>query len=111
MAEACSTGFGADRRLLFEKESSTYTYLLADVADPDKPAVVSLALPVLGIGWVQEDGAQQLLLTARGGRRPHPLRGRPCAARRCARHRQPVVDSHQEKKKGDREGRKGDWRS
>ena len=57
MAAAYSTGSGADRRLLFrqlfEKESSTYTYLLADVADPDKPAVVSPALPVLGIGWVR----------------------------------------------------------
>ena len=56
MAAAYSTGSGADRRLLFrqlfEKESSTYTYLLADVADPDKPAVVSPAVPVLGIGWV-----------------------------------------------------------
>ena len=45
MASAYSAGSGADRRLLFrqlfEKESSTYTYLLADVADPDKPAVVS----------------------------------------------------------------------
>ncbi|CAO1948048.1 unnamed protein product [Urochloa humidicola] len=44
MAAAYSTGSGADRRLLFrqlfEKESSTYTYLLADVADPDKPAVL-----------------------------------------------------------------------
>lgn len=29
-------------RQLFEKESSTYTYLLADVAHPDKPALVSL---------------------------------------------------------------------
>jgi sulfur dioxygenase len=29
-------------RQLFEKESSTYTYLLADVAHPDRPAVVSL---------------------------------------------------------------------
>ncbi|OAE33262.1 hypothetical protein AXG93_1200s1240 [Marchantia polymorpha subsp. ruderalis] len=28
-------------RQLFEKESSTYTYLLADLSDPDKPAVVS----------------------------------------------------------------------
>ncbi|RZR88203.1 hypothetical protein BHM03_00015733 [Ensete ventricosum] len=27
-------------RQLFEKESSTYTYLLADLAHPDKPAVV-----------------------------------------------------------------------
>ena len=57
MAAAYSTGSGAGRRLLFrqlfEKESSTYTYLLADVADPDKPAVVSPALPVLGIGWVR----------------------------------------------------------
>ena len=45
MASAYSPGSGAERRLLFrqlfEKESSTYTYLLADVADPDKPAVVS----------------------------------------------------------------------
>ncbi|CAL4962174.1 unnamed protein product [Urochloa decumbens] len=44
MAAAYSTGSGADRRLLFrqlfEKESSTYTYLLADVADPNKPAVL-----------------------------------------------------------------------
>jgi len=44
MASAYSAGSGADRRLLFrqlfEKESSTYTYLLADVADPDKPAVL-----------------------------------------------------------------------
>ena len=31
-------------RQLFEKESSTYTYLLADLAHPDKPAVVSAAL-------------------------------------------------------------------
>lgn len=28
-------------RQLFEKESSTYTYLLADVSHPDKPALVS----------------------------------------------------------------------
>lgn len=28
-------------RQLFEKESSTYTYLLADIAHPDRPAVVS----------------------------------------------------------------------
>ncbi|OEL29336.1 Persulfide dioxygenase ETHE1-like protein, mitochondrial [Dichanthelium oligosanthes] len=44
MAAAYSTGSGADRRLLFrqlfEKESCTYTYLLADVADPEKPAVL-----------------------------------------------------------------------
>ena len=31
-------------RQLFEKESSTYTYLLADVAHPDRPAVVSLII-------------------------------------------------------------------
>ncbi|KQK09095.1 persulfide dioxygenase ETHE1 homolog, mitochondrial [Brachypodium distachyon] len=41
---AYGTGASADRRLLFrqlfEKESSTYTYLLADVGDPDKPAVL-----------------------------------------------------------------------
>ena len=45
MASTYSAGSGAERRplfrQLFEKESSTYTYLLADVADPDKPAVVS----------------------------------------------------------------------
>ncbi|KAL5226863.1 hypothetical protein ABZP36_015128 [Zizania latifolia] len=40
-----STGSGGDRgrllfRQLFEKESSTYTYLLADVGDPEKPAVL-----------------------------------------------------------------------
>jgi sulfur dioxygenase len=44
MAAAYSMGSAADKRLLFrqlfEKESSTYTYLLADVADPDKPAVL-----------------------------------------------------------------------
>ncbi|NP_001149538.2 Persulfide dioxygenase ETHE1 homolog, mitochondrial [Zea mays] len=44
MASAYSAGYGAGRRLLFrqlfEKESSTYTYLLADVADPDRPAVL-----------------------------------------------------------------------
>lgn len=28
-------------RQLFEKESSTYTYLLADISHPDKPALVS----------------------------------------------------------------------
>jgi hypothetical protein len=42
---AHGTGACADRRLLFrqlfEKESSTYTYLLADIGDPEKPAVVS----------------------------------------------------------------------
>jgi hypothetical protein len=42
---AYGTAASADRRLLFrqlfEKESSTYTYLLADIADPEKPAVVS----------------------------------------------------------------------
>ena len=42
---AYGTGASADRRLLFrqlfEKESSTYTYLLADISDPEKPAVVS----------------------------------------------------------------------
>ncbi|KAI4999595.1 hypothetical protein ZWY2020_004184 [Hordeum vulgare] len=41
---AYGTGACADRRLLFrqlfEKESSTYTYLLADVGDPEKPAVL-----------------------------------------------------------------------
>ncbi|XP_047059082.1 persulfide dioxygenase ETHE1 homolog, mitochondrial [Lolium rigidum] len=41
---AYGTGASADRRLLFrqlfEKESSTYTYLLADIADPEKPAVL-----------------------------------------------------------------------
>lgn len=40
---AYGTGASADRRLLFrqlfEKESSTYTYLLADISDPEKPAV------------------------------------------------------------------------
>lgn len=44
MAAAYSAGSAVDRRLLFrqlfESESSTYTYLLADVADPDKPAVL-----------------------------------------------------------------------
>ncbi|TVU02470.1 hypothetical protein EJB05_17512 [Eragrostis curvula] len=44
MAAAYSAGSVGDRRMLFrqlfEKESSTYTYLLADVADPDKPAVL-----------------------------------------------------------------------
>ncbi|KAK3161513.1 hypothetical protein QOZ80_1BG0078060 [Eleusine coracana subsp. coracana] len=44
MAAAYSAGSAVDRRLLFrqlfEKESSTYTYLLADVTDPDKPAVL-----------------------------------------------------------------------
>ncbi|XP_062217354.1 persulfide dioxygenase ETHE1 homolog, mitochondrial-like [Phragmites australis] len=44
MAASYSSGSGVDRRLLFrqlfEKESSTYTYLLADVAGPDKPAVL-----------------------------------------------------------------------
>ena len=42
---AYGTAASADRRLLFrqlfEKESSTYTYLLADISDPEKPAVVS----------------------------------------------------------------------
>jgi hypothetical protein len=33
-------------RQLFEKESSTYTYLLADVAHPDKPAVVKSSFPL-----------------------------------------------------------------
>ncbi|XP_006644490.1 persulfide dioxygenase ETHE1 homolog, mitochondrial [Oryza brachyantha] len=42
---AYSSGSGAERRRLlfrqlFEKESSTYTYLLADVGDPEKPAVL-----------------------------------------------------------------------
>ncbi|VAH78162.1 unnamed protein product [Triticum turgidum subsp. durum] len=40
---AYGTGACADSKLLFrqlfEKESSTYTYLLADVGDPEKPAV------------------------------------------------------------------------
>uniref|UniRef100_A0A0D9V3W7 Metallo-beta-lactamase domain-containing protein n=1 Tax=Leersia perrieri TaxID=77586 RepID=A0A0D9V3W7_9ORYZ len=46
MAAYSSGGAGAEgtRRLLFrqlfEKESSTYTYLLADVGDPEKPAVL-----------------------------------------------------------------------
>jgi hypothetical protein len=57
MAAAYSAGPAADRRLLFrqlfEKESYTYTYLLADVADPDKPAVVSPARP--GFGSLQPD--------------------------------------------------------
>ena len=33
-------------RQLFEKESSTYTYLLADVSHPDKPALVSFLASV-----------------------------------------------------------------
>lgn len=41
---AYGTGACADSKLLFrqlfEKESSTYTYLLADVGDPEKPAVL-----------------------------------------------------------------------
>ncbi|EMS57717.1 Hydroxyacylglutathione hydrolase 3, mitochondrial [Triticum urartu] len=41
---AYGTGVCADSKLLFrqlfEKESSTYTYLLADVGDPEKPAVL-----------------------------------------------------------------------
>jgi hypothetical protein len=57
MAAAYSAGPAVDRRLLFrqlfEKESYTYTYLLADVADPDKPAVVSPARP--GFGSLQPD--------------------------------------------------------
>jgi hypothetical protein len=52
MAAAYTAGSAADRRplfrQLFEKESSTYTYLLADVAGPDKPAVVSPARPCFG---------------------------------------------------------------
>lgn len=32
-------------RQLFEKESSTYTYLLADASHPDKPALVSVPPP------------------------------------------------------------------
>lgn len=65
MAAAYSTGSGVDRRLLFrqlfEKESSTYTYLLADVADPDKPAVVSPVLPVRGIwDWLGAQGFRVL---------------------------------------------------
>lgn len=40
-------------RQLFEKESSTYTYLLADLAHPDKPAVVTPFLePSLVLLWV-----------------------------------------------------------
>nr|CAD1823791.1 unnamed protein product [Ananas comosus var. bracteatus] len=39
-----SSGSGKPQRLLFrqlfEKESSTYTYLLADLGHPEKPAVV-----------------------------------------------------------------------
>lgn len=39
-----ATATGDSRRVLlrqlFEKESSTYTYLLADLGHPDKPAVV-----------------------------------------------------------------------
>lgn len=31
-------------RQLFEKESSTFTYLLADISHPDKPALVSIFL-------------------------------------------------------------------
>ncbi|XP_062206443.1 persulfide dioxygenase ETHE1 homolog, mitochondrial-like [Phragmites australis] len=44
LAMAYRAGSSVDRRLLFrqlfEEESSTYTYLLADVADPEKPAVL-----------------------------------------------------------------------
>ncbi|EEC71235.1 hypothetical protein OsI_03191 [Oryza sativa Indica Group] len=36
-------------RQLFEKESSTYTYLLADVGDPEKPAVLGKWKPLLWI--------------------------------------------------------------
>lgn len=40
-------------RQLFEKESSTYTYLLADVSHPDKPALVSFAYRRLNFSiWV-----------------------------------------------------------
>lgn len=35
-----STGSGLLFRQLFEKDSSTYTYLLADVSHPDKPALL-----------------------------------------------------------------------
>lgn len=38
-------------RQLFEKESSTYTYLLADVSHPDKPALVS-SLPLIAFLFV-----------------------------------------------------------
>jgi hypothetical protein len=55
MVAAYSAGSAAGRRLLFrqlfEKESSTYTYLLADVADPDKPAVVSLSVHCFRFGF------------------------------------------------------------
>lgn len=43
MAARLSTAAGSPKllfRQLFEKESSTYTYLLADVGHPEKPALV-----------------------------------------------------------------------
>ena len=45
MVKCYSTSFGQSSkkllfRQLFEQESSTYTYLLADVSHPDKPALV-----------------------------------------------------------------------
>lgn len=39
-------------RQLFEKDSSTYTYLLADVGHPDRPAVVSGSLLRSPSAWL-----------------------------------------------------------
>jgi hypothetical protein len=39
-------------RQLFEKDSSTYTYLLADVGHPDRPAVVSRSALLSPSTWL-----------------------------------------------------------
>ena len=55
MVKCYSTSFGQSSkkllfRQLFEQESSTYTYLLADVSHPDKPALVRFCF--LNLVWL-----------------------------------------------------------
>lgn len=42
-------------RQLFEKESSTYTYLLADASHPEKPALVRFLIPYLFLFFNLDD--------------------------------------------------------
>ncbi|XP_060672473.1 persulfide dioxygenase ETHE1 homolog, mitochondrial-like isoform X1 [Ziziphus jujuba] len=49
-------------RQLFEKDSSTYTYLLADVSHPDKPALVSFPFHVKLIDPVDKTAERDLSL-------------------------------------------------
>lgn len=52
-------------RQLFEGESSTYTYLLADISHPDKPAVVSSDTPLLASAFLFISAGSRLHLYIR----------------------------------------------